>query len=754
VEELPVESDEWGPVELPFLDADEYLVRLHGDDLMPKVARFHPLPGETRSIDLDAEYGYIQWFFAVNEEEEMLHEAEVTLRWLVDGRYVEHRVAARPDGYIPIAGIPPGTVQGEARCPGYVTETLAPMEVPDPEEFTFRVVLARAGAIRGTCLARGAPVPDFEVHVWPVDAPWDAATHRFSGADGRFEIDAPLKGVINLTASAAGVGISDPVQTVVDAGDPEELVLALVTDVRAHGTVVDAETGAVIPDATARVLLGDEYNPLAEVGSPRRSDPSGRIELSGLSRGEALVRVSTPGYGSVELAFTTLPGEDVDLGVIALTRMYPLIVELRTNDFDPTGIVLAVRGPELLARKNFDPDGRVEFESVNAGGYGLVAEFPDGTTIATQVDLVPGWIGYVVLDATGAGALHVEAVEANGEPVRDAIVVAENLEGRQLMKRYAPLDEGGRVTLRNLPAGEFDLDVRDPRVGGRGSIAKSRVVLSEGAEDTVRIVAGEGDLTVRVVDRSGAPIPGARLLVTLADSDFAWSESLRTDAAGECLVPSVGDKNVLCHLYHPAHGHRVGIEVRGGAVEDVVELELAGDVAATFVVSTVRGPAVGLEIQLFDAHGGYRFPRHRTDSSGAVTWHGLSEGEYLLGIVDARYWWTVQSVRVDRDQAITRVQTRRRCSLSILARSQGRPLEAFPLELVWLDETQSVAELLSERRVLASDPELRTSAQGVLRVTHAPEGRYRWTASLGDETYTDVFEVEPDVENEVVVDLP
>jgi hypothetical protein len=77
-----------------------------------------------------------------------------------------------------------------------------------------------------------------------------------------------------------------------------------------------------------------------------------------------------------------------------------------------------------------------------------------------------------------------------------------------------------------------------------------------------------------------------------------------------------------------------------------------------------------------------------------------------------------------------------------------------PIGLEWIDGPRDVAALVADKTVVASDDELRTSAEGTLRIDQVPEGTYRWTVAVGDDTHTGTFEVLPQVANEAVIDLP
>lgn len=156
-----------------------------------------------------------------------------------------------------------------------------------------------------------------------------------------------------------------------------------------------------------------------------------------------------------------------------------------------------------------DPQGRFDFGEQPPREYALGASLP-GTLAAIQhVDLrapsSPGEVELVL--GTCAASLYGRITDASGTPIRDAQILREGVIG-------AETDATGAYELCTLPTAALVAELRlIVRAAGFGTLAIALAPPGRMRRDFV--LAPEASITGRVIGADGAPLPGARVAVSL-----------------------------------------------------------------------------------------------------------------------------------------------------------------------------------------------------------------------------------------------
>ena len=191
------------------------------------------------------------------------------------------------------------------------------------------------------------------------------------------------------------------------------------------------------------------------------------------------------------------------------------------------------------------------------------------------------------LDLTLRPALRLDGtvVYSDGEPVRDAYLLARPVDETEHIETYRPCATGektdptdaeGRFTLTPLEAGSYELTVS---VEGfqRRQPWKTAVVPGP---DSLRIVLERGaTLTGRVTDPQGQPVPGAWMTANGPESDTV---SALTEADGSYRLTGIETGSVLVAVTHQGFEEtKQTTDIADGeTVLDLVLLPKAPDAAA------------------------------------------------------------------------------------------------------------------------------------------------------------------------------
>ena len=463
-----------------------------------------------------------------------------------------------------------------------------------------------------------------------------------AGPDGRFTLEGLTVGTLRLVAASgarrAEANVSLPedgarVGVLLELRSYDQSLAGRVTwaDGRAFpGTLVlTFQPGARNNNAFSFSATAPEMH-AAEIG------PDGAFRLDGLRTGLYSVRA----LGEQGIAYLGSPV------TLPSTGPYTLVVSA-------TGAPLAVRvvealsgapvaGASVVSASQSGREGLFSLVTTDAEGRATVSSMSRPGQVSVEArGFAPAWRGAV----TGVSGLTVRlartgrvagrVTQRDGRPAAGAVVVASGLGSRSgawswsQARREDVADRDGRYALEDLPAGQGTVMVRgggfmSPEVGeltGEG-YNPLLVDLEGGASVTLDlVVVPAAQLTGRVLDADGAPVPGAVVRTNVQGgqrgNDWAVVQALGSDVAStdeqgafrfESLVPGF---SVSLNVTAPEKPTGLsGPHAVSASAPTEVEVRLArGRYVDVSVVYEEGGGAVaGAQVQLMarQAEGGSR----------------------------------------------------------------------------------------------------------------------------------------------------
>lgn len=502
-----------------------------------------------------------------------------------DGRYRltlppgRYRAVARGDQLV---GVVPALRPAIPRPPGdddlLADPARAPLVVVDGPRRGVDLEVRRAGYVDGRLVdEQGRPVAGALVRAdpgaWRTVLATEAAA---TDADGRFRLALP--GGRHLVAVAhpdfAGAmlpGGDAPVQVAVQPGMETTLTVVAVRGCIVGGRVL-APDGSPAGAGALEVLQGDEFRAAAELAA----DGSFRLPVPWAPR---VVLRAWP-WKSMHTAEQVVACDDDPRPEVTL-RVLDDLADLAGTLTDASGQVvpdalLHVRG---LTAGTLDQQERVD----DAGGWAVFALPPGdyavtahevGRGVAAQRLRVPGDAGALRLGGTGALTGAVSGL-ADGETFRltfqgcavDGTAVPLAGESRLVVV------EAGRYRVAGVPACALDGEARAPGVARR---VRARVPAGGvGRLDLALAPLPEKRVEVRVVDRTGAPLPGARVRVLHLDVDAPPGAPAATSADGSLVVAAHAGDQVEAFVVVGGQVLAAAAAVGDGpGVDEAVELRL------------------------------------------------------------------------------------------------------------------------------------------------------------------------------------
>jgi hypothetical protein len=346
--------------------------------------------------------------------------------FLDDAPATEARTEA--DGRILFPDVPPGIYEARIGSPGLLFDGEAPrVEVEEPRVHRLETWwVMRRVAVTGRVLdVEKRPIPGASVVVAPVPGPlppdggWAPIEPVTARADGSFRVEgvAPAEGY-RLVAWAKGYAPAALEDVDVDRGsDTDVQWITLKQPWSVEVTVTDLE-GKPVADAAVETTPDARPDPEPDdlvsraMVASAETGPDGKATVAGLPDGDAVLRVSKPGYVDATLVVP----EPVKSNVRAVRASLSPTAAIEGRVFAADGPV-----PPVLVRAVVRRSGLVR----------EVAPAPDGTF---RLDDLPPWPTDVeALPASGRPALVLARREAvtpgSGEPVSLEVPVARAVAG-------------------------------------------------------------------------------------------------------------------------------------------------------------------------------------------------------------------------------------------------------------------------------------------------------------------------------------
>lgn len=508
---------------------------------------------------------------------------------------------------------------------------------------------------RGDLAAPPPEIPDFREVVPP--ALFSAAVglgvlgdHAVrTDPNGAFELRGLPAGRTAIVAFHPAYASTIEADLLLEAGEERDgLVLELSTGASVFGTVEDRH-GEPIPASMVIALSPSGFGRggAAQAGGgfyQTQTDAAGEYSIEHMEAGSYLL-VSTLGdealnplsfLSSLDFDLVTVPPDErVRFDIIdesrGATRVFGRVLDRGAPVGGGSISAVSFEGENFLGVDwklgRIDGAGNYEFEGLAPAEYqfemrsGAVrtrirVEVPDQPEYRLDLELPVGSVaGRVVDAATGVGVRRARVFLRPLDEDPPEGLVASFLQSEGQLLRSSSSDDGGFL-FEHLPAGRYELLAR-PRGGdGAAALAASEPqVLEVGESERLSGVLIELPpslaLSGRLVDESGQPVEGARVLCTREGAALdARPARARSDADGRFELTGLSDGA------HVLTASRSGFaaERRGGIEPDGAEEE-------EIVLTLRRGTSV--ELRVYGADGrplaGASARFQRTDQPGAET---------------------------------------------------------------------------------------------------------------------------------------
>ncbi|RMF74465.1 MAG: hypothetical protein D6738_06355 [Acidobacteria bacterium] len=462
-----------------------------------------------------------------------------------------------------------------ATAPGFArTRRPAPRLEPRRTTDGMRVVLERgariagrvlddqgrpvAGAlVRATVEPRGERRRGMVVRMLAGAAPEPLET--ISATDGTFVVDSLSPGRWRLSIAASGFARAtveglDVAEgdAVVEAGD-----VVLAPGETLAGVVLD-ETGAPVDGAEVRVLepeRGPRRGAMRLFGGGERTPPDavtgpdGWFTVADLAPGRPVdVEVTRRGYVDASLPRVGIPRpEPLEIRLVAASTVSGRVLDPEGRPVADATVMLerrraVMRGGfsaviQMAEDTRTDQDGAFRFEGVEPGKIQLSAQATDFRSATREFTVTEGEdLEDVVLPLEPAATVTGHVTRPDGSPAIGVWVgpVAGGETVRGPARTAAPTDGDGAFVLSGLEPGPVSLEARDDA----GLRTVRDVDLEPGLNRVDFVLEGGQRVTGRVVDTTGAPVPGVH--VRLSPAGRGWGgPSATSDAAGRFAIDDV-----------------------------------------------------------------------------------------------------------------------------------------------------------------------------------------------------------------------
>jgi protocatechuate 3,4-dioxygenase beta subunit len=339
-------------------------------------------------------------------------------------------------------------------------------------------------------------------------APWAVAQ---ADSQGEFTLWAE-PGPLRLTAAAAGFAA----ESAAGFAPGHVFVLRLLPSSTLVGRAIAAESGAPVGGAAVTAVDVDDR---VERGSAR-ADDDGAFRIEGLRAGRYRLEATAErrlGHGRQSVALNvgeTSAEVRVELGVAHVVRGRVTVGDEPCRGGEVTLYDYRRQGE---ARGAIGDDGRVTIASVSPGTYVVTIAclgMPARRVLEEGVDVVDGDAPEQAWRLAEGGVVRASVVDARGRPASGVdVTLSVSSEVRTLL--HDRIGDGaaaadGSYVFTGVPRGAYSVEVR----GAEGAHGSAMVNVEAGGDVRVTVkLAAAGAIEGVVRDRSGRPVPGARLEV-------------------------------------------------------------------------------------------------------------------------------------------------------------------------------------------------------------------------------------------------
>ena len=589
------------------------------------------------------------------------------------------------DGRFEIRGLTAGDYALTVRKPGYASERVDPLKVPEegsPEPVTL--TLGPGAVIAGVVRQRGGSPAEG----WTVVAS-EAGTSALgprlrggepTGPDGFFLLDGLKPGQSYDLQLFGGPGIGPAQKGVVAPADGVEVIVSGAG--RIAGRAVDAQTGRPIPEFQvsyepertgggmvfrfANRAAGRRVTGVGEKVDVKSED--GAFLLEEVPPGTWSVVVEAKGYQPARAGSVVVEeggtAKDVDVKVSLGGQLKGRVLDASSGRPVPNATVThaaagAAGGP-LVALADAagegeiaaDADGGFEIDGLTPGKIAITVKHPDYAEARQTADVKEGTAS-VEVRLTPGSALGGLVLSDARQPLPGADVVLQAGGdagfGRGMLGsgQSTVTDGSGRFRFDHLTAGRYSLVAT---VRSRTSPAQT-VVLQDGEsrEDAVLQIAAGATLQGVV---SGIPDSWKNGMTVTAGGADAYAGSTRTGADGRFQFAGVPPGPVTLRATagdFAGSSRSVTKQVEMPDGQPVVDTEIVFEPGYVLSGRVTRAgqPLPNVTVVANLVGGGGRQASSRTDDGGSYRMEGLGEGTYNVMALSSVFGGSTRSQQVD-----------------------------------------------------------------------------------------------------------
>ncbi|MEA2327878.1 MAG: hypothetical protein QOE68_2837 [Thermoanaerobaculia bacterium] len=561
------------------------------------------------------------------------------------------------DGHYAIDNVPPGAVDLIVRASGYVPGSRGDITAEDGKTVTgIDIQLDRGATISGRVTAGGSPVagvdvrqasqrmPQMSPQMSP-QMPGGASTD----ADGLYKLDGVAEGDRLIQFNKTGfVPAQKPVE--VKAGNEVRLDVELDRGHELRGRVVDRSGRGV-----AGVYVDASPAGQRRSSNMNATDSDGAFVVAGLSDGKYQVTARKEGMVSADASDVDLPQTrpltlTLDAGATITGRVSGIPAEQYTQVIVTASAGMSRNQTNADASGMFAlpglPDGQVRVDAilVMAGRRRMAPT----RTIVVENGIAPA------VDINFEEGLNVSGrVTKGGVPVSYgsiSFVPTVSRPGSSASDRQfvnAIISSDGTYTAAGLSIGDYTVRVNGP------NMSQYQTKYTAASSGTFDIDIHGALLRGRVVDsRSGAPLAGARVLVT---SRLPANGSAATDSDGRFAVDALPDATYDLHVNREeyASASQSVVIANGSAPEVEVRMEQTAP-TTIHVTDSATGAPVDANVMIQDPSGGFRGEAARVESGTSRAW--LKGGSYTASVGARGYVFKSQSFTAPGDVTVALVR--------------------------------------------------------------------------------------------------